>query len=160
MRVVEAEALATGPWARAAAGSCPRALGVLKYARRQPGERNRGTTRLWSVLWNARTCGWPIVGCSATRGAAGVDGMTTEALGACLKAPALHQVLRPIFEPTCSASSFGFRPERAWRSSVNGRGPWWNAGASHMKQAFPNAYFQRLGLVSIYETVTCLQRIR
>lgn len=39
--------------------------------------------------------------------------------------------------------------EQAWRSSVNGRGSWWNAGASHMKQAFPNVYFQRLGLVSI-----------
>lgn len=54
----------------------------------------------------------------------------------------------------------GLGPERAWRSSVNGRGPWWNAGASHMKQAFPNAYFQRLGLVSIYETAVRLQRIR
>jgi len=53
----------------------------------------------------------------------------------------------------------GLDPERAWRSSVNGRGPWWNAGASHMKQAFPNVYFQRLGLVSIHETVARLQRI-
>ncbi len=53
----------------------------------------------------------------------------------------------------------GLSPERAWKSSVNGRGPWWNAGASHMKQAFPNAYFERLGLVSIYETVARLQRV-
>jgi group II intron reverse transcriptase/maturase len=53
----------------------------------------------------------------------------------------------------------GLRPERAWRSSVNGRGPWWNAGASHMMQAFPNVYFQRLGLVSIHDTVVRLQRI-
>jgi len=53
----------------------------------------------------------------------------------------------------------GLAPERAWRSSVNGRGPWWNAGASHMMQAFPNAYFQRLGLVSIHDTVVRLQRI-
>jgi group II intron reverse transcriptase/maturase len=51
----------------------------------------------------------------------------------------------------------GLDPQRAWRSSVNGRGPWWNAGASHMKQAFPNAWFQRLGLVSIHETVVRLQ---
>jgi RNA-directed DNA polymerase len=29
----------------------------------------------------------------------------------------------------------GLSSERAWRSSVNGRGPWWNAGASHMNQA-------------------------
>ena len=53
----------------------------------------------------------------------------------------------------------GLDPERAWRSSVNGRGPWWNAGASHMKQAFPNVWFQRFGLVSIYETVVRLQCI-
>jgi len=52
----------------------------------------------------------------------------------------------------------GLSPERAWKSSVNGRGPRWNAGASHMKQAFPNAYFERLGLVSIYGTVARLQR--
>jgi len=54
----------------------------------------------------------------------------------------------------------GLDPERAWRSSVNGRGPWWNAGASHMTQALPNAYFERLGLVSVYETIARLQRIR
>jgi len=52
----------------------------------------------------------------------------------------------------------GLSPERAWKSSVNGRGPWWNAGASHMQQAYPNAWFQRLGLVSIHETVVRLVR--
>jgi hypothetical protein len=29
----------------------------------------------------------------------------------------------------------GLDPERAWRSASNGRGPWWNAGASHMNDA-------------------------
>ncbi len=53
----------------------------------------------------------------------------------------------------------GLSPERAWKSSVNGRGPWWNAGASHMQQAYPNAWFKRLGLVSIHETVARLQCI-
>jgi len=53
----------------------------------------------------------------------------------------------------------GLDPQRAWRSSVNGRGPWWNAGALHMQQAYPNAWFQRLGLVSIHETVVRLQRV-
>jgi group II intron reverse transcriptase/maturase len=53
----------------------------------------------------------------------------------------------------------GLSPERAWKSSVNGRGPWWNAGASHMQQAYPNAWFKRLGLVSIHETVVRLQCI-
>ncbi|MCC7348545.1 MAG: group II intron reverse transcriptase/maturase, partial [Variibacter sp.] len=30
----------------------------------------------------------------------------------------------------------GLTEERAWRSASNGRGPWWNAGASHMNAAF------------------------
>lgn len=45
----------------------------------------------------------------------------------------------------------GMDEERAWKSVGNGRGPWWNAGASHMNQAFPTAYFTQLGLVSILD---------
>ena len=55
--------------------------------------------------------------------------------------------------------ALGISPERAWKSSVNGRGAWWNAGASHLKQALPNAYLQAAGLVSIRDTVDRLQRI-
>jgi len=54
---------------------------------------------------------------------------------------------------------FGIDPERAWKSSVNGRGPWWNARASHMQQALPNAYFAHLGLVSLLATRQHLQRV-
>jgi RNA-directed DNA polymerase len=43
----------------------------------------------------------------------------------------------------------GLDAERAWHSAMNGRGPWWNAGASHLNQALPAAYFTRLGLVSL-----------
>jgi RNA-directed DNA polymerase len=43
----------------------------------------------------------------------------------------------------------GLDEERAWRSAYNGRGPWWNSGASHMNAAFPNRYFDGLGLVSL-----------
>ena len=42
----------------------------------------------------------------------------------------------------------GLDPERAWKSSVNGRGAWWNAGALHKLHAFNNSYFRRLGLYS------------
>jgi hypothetical protein len=35
--------------------------------------------------------------------------------------------------------------ERAWKSASNGRGPWWNSGASHMKGAFPKKFFDRIG---------------
>jgi len=43
----------------------------------------------------------------------------------------------------------GFAEERAWRSATNGRGPWWNSGASHMNEAFPKAFFDYLGLLSL-----------
>ncbi len=36
-------------------------------------------------------------------------------------------------------------------SASNGRGPWWNAGASHMNAAFPRSYFSSLGLLSLLE---------
>ena len=41
--------------------------------------------------------------------------------------------------------------ERARKSSGNGRGPWWNAGAQHMNLAYPKSYFDRLGLVSLLD---------
>jgi group II intron reverse transcriptase/maturase len=53
----------------------------------------------------------------------------------------------------------GLTKERAWRSATNGRGPWWNAGASHMHAAFPKSWFDHLGLVSLLDTVQRLQRI-
>jgi len=53
----------------------------------------------------------------------------------------------------------GLTEERAWRSATNGRGPWWNAGASHMNAAFPKSWFDHLGLVSLLDTVQRLQRI-
>ena len=55
--------------------------------------------------------------------------------------------------------ALGLDPERAWKSSVNGRGPWWNAGASHMNEAFPTSYFTHLGLVSLLATRRRLQRV-
>ena len=52
----------------------------------------------------------------------------------------------------------GLTEEQAWRSACNQRGPWWNAGASHMHAAFPKSWFDRLGLVSLLDTVQRLQR--
>lgn len=45
----------------------------------------------------------------------------------------------------------GIDEARAWQSACNGRGPWWNAGASHMNEAYPTSYFANLGLVSILD---------
>jgi RNA-directed DNA polymerase len=53
----------------------------------------------------------------------------------------------------------GLTEERAWRSACNQRGPWWNAGASHMHAAFPKSWFEQLGLVSLLDTVQRLQRV-
>ena len=51
----------------------------------------------------------------------------------------------------------GLTEERAWRSACNRRGPWWNSGARHMNQAFPKTCFDRLGLVSLLDTMQRLQ---
>ncbi|SIN62294.1 group II intron reverse transcriptase/maturase [Vreelandella aquamarina] len=52
----------------------------------------------------------------------------------------------------------GLDAYRAWKSAGNGRGPWWNAGASHMNQAQPRKWFDRLGLISVLDTVRWLSR--
>ena len=52
----------------------------------------------------------------------------------------------------------GLPEERAWKSATNGRGPWWNAGASHMNQAFPKKCFDNSGLVSLPQQLQQLQR--
>ncbi|SDK23609.1 RNA-directed DNA polymerase, partial [Mesorhizobium muleiense] len=43
----------------------------------------------------------------------------------------------------------GLTEQRARDGASNGRGPWWNAGASHMSDAFRNAFFNKLGLISL-----------
>ena len=43
----------------------------------------------------------------------------------------------------------GLSSERAWKSAGNGRGSWWNSGASHMNEAFSKRYFDQLELVSL-----------
>ena len=53
----------------------------------------------------------------------------------------------------------GLDEERAWKSAVNGRGPWWNSGAPHMNQALPKKLWDGLGLVSILDTINRLSRI-
>ena len=45
----------------------------------------------------------------------------------------------------------GLAKEQALKSAMNGRGPWWNAGAAHMHLAFPKSYFDRCGLLSLLE---------
>jgi RNA-directed DNA polymerase len=53
----------------------------------------------------------------------------------------------------------GLDADRARKSASNGRGPWWNAQASHMNAAFGVAYFGKLGLVSLQGELARLNRI-
>jgi len=50
----------------------------------------------------------------------------------------------------------GLPEVRAARSAFNQRGPWFNAGASHMNQALPKRYFDQSGLISMLQK---LQRL-
>ena len=52
---------------------------------------------------------------------------------------------------------YGLDKDRALKSAMNGRGPWWNSGASHMNQCFPKRFFDRLGLVSLLDQLRRLQ---
>ena len=45
----------------------------------------------------------------------------------------------------------GLENDQARRSAYNGRGAWWNSGASHMNMAFPKRYFERLELISLLD---------
>ena len=54
--------------------------------------------------------------------------------------------------------ALGLDEQRAWKSAGNGRGAWWNAGASHMNQALPRKWFDGLGLISVLDTVRGLSR--
>jgi RNA-directed DNA polymerase len=52
----------------------------------------------------------------------------------------------------------GLTEERAYKSAYDGRGPWWNSGASHMNDAFRKAYFTELGLLSLVDGHRRFQR--
>jgi len=51
----------------------------------------------------------------------------------------------------------GLKEEHARQCAGNGRGPWWNSGASHMNRCFPKSFFDRLGLVSLLNQLRRLQ---
>jgi RNA-directed DNA polymerase len=53
----------------------------------------------------------------------------------------------------------GLDRARAKASAQNGRGAWWNAGASHLNHALPKKRFDRIGLISLvdhYQRLKCL----
>lgn len=52
----------------------------------------------------------------------------------------------------------GANRKRAAAAAWNGRGPWWNAGASHMNLVRPTRWFRDLGLVSLLDEYRRLER--
>lgn len=67
-----------------------------------------------------------------------------------------RQLKRP-FARAKALMKRGLDEERSWKSARNGRGPWWNSGASHMNEAFPKRYFDDLGLVSLLDLIRRFQ---
>lgn len=49
--------------------------------------------------------------------------------------------------------ALGLTEENAVRSAFNQRGPWWNAGASHMNLAMPRSCFDSFGLISLQQVL-------
>ncbi len=52
----------------------------------------------------------------------------------------------------------GLNEIRAAESASNGRGPWWNAGASHMNEALPLGWFRQRQLISVSERIHRYQK--
>lgn len=53
---------------------------------------------------------------------------------------------------------YGIPEERAAQSAFNQRGAWFNSGASHLNQALPNKFFERMKLVSLSERLRSIRR--
>jgi RNA-directed DNA polymerase len=53
----------------------------------------------------------------------------------------------------------GVERQRAFTSAFNGRGPWWNAGASHMNAAVPTKWLEQQGLLSLLPECRRLQSL-
>lgn len=56
-----------------------------------------------------------------------------------------------VFTRVKMLTRLGLEEVRAWVSATNGRGPWWNPGASHMNRALPKRCFDRLGLIALVD---------
>ncbi len=48
----------------------------------------------------------------------------------------------------------GLSEDSVRQSAYNGRGAWWNSGASHMNVWFKKKYFDRINLFSMLDFVT------
>ena len=54
---------------------------------------------------------------------------------------------------------FGIPEKRAVLSAFNGRGPWYNSGASHMNVSLPKKFFDKLGLLSVMDQLQNCRKV-
>jgi hypothetical protein len=47
--------------------------------------------------------------------------------------------------------SLGLAKDRAWESAMNGRGPWWSSGASHMNACVTTAWLEARGFLTLLQ---------
>lgn len=52
----------------------------------------------------------------------------------------------------------GLSEERAKLSAYNGRGAWWNSGQSHMNICLKKRYFDKIGLISMFDYIRAKQK--
>ncbi|MFO7857656.1 MAG: group II intron reverse transcriptase/maturase [Ectothiorhodospiraceae bacterium] len=168
LRVNRAKSTVARPWERSFLGYtvCNRKRNVRLRVAAEPIERLKATVK--AVLRRGRGCsirrtigelapklrGW--VGYFRHAGVKSVF----EALDAWLRRHLRKILWRQWKRPLRRARMLmrlGLTEERAWRSATNGRGPWWNAGASHLNQALPKKRFDRLHLVSLLDQYRRLQ---
>lgn len=53
----------------------------------------------------------------------------------------------------------GIPEKRAVLSAFNGRGPWYNSGASHMNVSLPKKFFDKLGLLSVLDQLQNCRKV-
>ena len=69
----------------------------------------------------------------------------------------LWRQLKRMYTRARKLMSRGIQERRAFESAGNGRGAWWNSGASHMNEAFKKTYFDSMNLVSLLNELYKLQ---
>lgn len=167
LKVNAAKSAVAGPWERKFLGYsvtaqwepklciAPASVERLKDTVREVVKRGRGSSleRTLAVL-NPKLRGWSAYFklTETTRDLQALDGWIRRKLRCVLWRQWKHAPGRAR-----ELMRSGLREAEAYDSAYNGRGPWWNSGASHMNAALPNGWFDRQGLVSLRATTRRLR---
>jgi len=127
----------------------PESVARFKQKLRELFRQGRG----WSLVRTIETLNPILRGWGNYYGLSGVEGVFEE-LDQWVRRRLRLQLWRRWKRPRTRAEQLrklGLEEDRAWRSAYNGRGPWWNSGASHMNQAVPTVWLAQRGLVSLID---------